>query len=86
MAEVNPKELKRVDEQLKFARDRIRFFRSRRGLTQSQLSVLMGVTKTRISDLEAGMYDAQLSTYLRACRALGVSMSEFFDGCPWWSR
>ena len=50
--------------------------RTRRGLTQEQLAVNVGLSQTFITRLELGQYDPTLSTLVRLAKALRVSVAD----------
>ena len=50
--------------------------RTRRGLTQEQLAVNVGLSRTFITRLELGQYDPTLSTMVRLAKALRVSVTD----------
>jgi len=55
---------------------RLREWRDRRGLTLKGLGELSGVHFVSIARLEAGQLDPQLSTLLKLCRALGITLNQ----------
>lgn len=62
--------------------------RSRRGLTQEQLAVTAGLSRTFLIRLELGQYDPSLSTLVRLAKALKVSVTELLgesvSASQWW--
>ena len=62
--------------------------RTRRGLTQEQLAVNVGLSRTFVTRLELGQYDPTLSTLVRLAKALRVSVTdllgESMSGSVWW--
>jgi transcriptional regulator with XRE-family HTH domain len=62
--------------------------RTRRGLTQEQLAVNVGLSQTFITRLELGQYDPTLSTLVRLAKALRVSVAdllgESMSASVWW--
>lgn len=51
---------------------RLAAIRLQRNLTQAELAGLAGVSKRTVERLESGAVAAQLSAFLRICRALGL--------------
>jgi transcriptional regulator with XRE-family HTH domain len=62
--------------------------RTRRGLTQEQLAVNVGFSRTFVTRLELGQYDPTLSTLVRLAKALRVSVTdllgESMSANVWW--
>ena len=62
--------------------------RTRRGLTQEQLAVNVGLSRTFVTRLELGQYDPTLSTLVRLAKALRVSVTdllgESMSANVWW--
>ena len=62
--------------------------RNRRGLTQEQLAVNVGLSRTFVTRLELGQYDPTLSTLVRLAKALRVSVTdllgESMSASVWW--
>jgi transcriptional regulator with XRE-family HTH domain len=62
--------------------------RTSRGLTQEQLAVNVGLSRTFITRLELGQYDPTLSTLVRLAKALRVSVTdllgESMSASVWW--
>jgi len=55
---------------------RLKEWRERRGLSQRKLGELSGVHYVSIVKIEAGRLDPRLSTVLKLCQALRVSLSQ----------
>jgi len=55
---------------------RLKEWRERRGLSQRKLGELSGVHYVSIVKIEAGRLDPRLSTILKLCQALRVSLSQ----------
>lgn len=55
---------------------RLQEWRKRRGLSLRQLGEQSGVHFVSLAKLEAGKLDPQLSTLLKLCRALRVSLTQ----------
>jgi transcriptional regulator with XRE-family HTH domain len=47
-------------------------------LTQEQLADLAAMSQSRITEIETGIIDKRISSYISVCAGLGVSMSEVF--------
>ena len=62
--------------------------RTRRGLTQEQLAVTAGLSRTFLTRLELGQHDPSLSTLVRLAKALRVSVTqllgESMSARQWW--
>jgi transcriptional regulator with XRE-family HTH domain len=62
--------------------------RTRRGLTQEQLAVTAGLSRTFLTRLELGQHDPSLSTLVRLAKALRVSVTELLgesmSARQWW--
>lgn len=62
--------------------------RTSRGLTQEQLAVNVGLSRTFLTRLELGQYDPTLSTLVRLAKALRVSVTdllgESMSASVWW--
>jgi transcriptional regulator with XRE-family HTH domain len=62
--------------------------RTRRGLTQEQLAVNVGLSRTFVMRLELGQYDPTLSTLVRLAKVLRVSVTdllgESMSASVWW--
>ncbi|MGH7181715.1 MAG: helix-turn-helix domain-containing protein [Nitrospiraceae bacterium] len=62
--------------------------RTSRGLTQEQLAVNVGLSRTFVTRLELGQYNTTLSTLVRLAKALRVSvpdlLGESLSATVWW--
>lgn len=62
--------------------------RTRRGLTQEQLAVTAGLSRTFLTRLELGQHDPSLGTLVRLAKALRVSVAELLgesvSASLWW--
>ncbi len=62
--------------------------RTRRGLTQEQLAVTSGLSRTFVTRLELGQHDPSLSMLVRLAKALRVSVTELLgesmSARQWW--
>lgn len=68
---------------------RLKFFRSKRDLSQVELSKLVGISGKQISDYEVGTSKPRQATYLKILSALQITDTEFrttnitnYDGLP----
>jgi transcriptional regulator with XRE-family HTH domain len=59
---------------------KLREHRQRRGLTQVELSLISGISRATIADLEAGKRGAYRSTVRKLARALKVKPRELMEG------
>ena len=55
---------------------RLKEWREKRGLSQRKLGGLSGVHYVSIVKMEAGRLDPQLSTLLKLCRALNITLNQ----------
>jgi transcriptional regulator with XRE-family HTH domain len=69
-----------VDVGLRRLGRRLRALRDARGLTQERLAERAGVDAKHYQALESGLSNVTFATLLAVARALGVSLSELFDG------
>jgi transcriptional regulator with XRE-family HTH domain len=62
--------------------------RVRRDLTQEQLAVTAGLSRTFLTRLELGQHDPSLSTLVRLAKALRISVTELLgesvSASQWW--
>ena len=62
--------------------------RTSRGLTQEQLAVTAGLSRTFLTRLELGQHDPSLSTLVRLAKALRISVTELLgesvSASQWW--
>ncbi len=62
--------------------------RTRRGMTQEQLAVHVGLSRTFVTRLELGQYDPTLNTLVRLAKTLRVSVTELLgesmSASVWW--
>jgi transcriptional regulator with XRE-family HTH domain len=67
---------------------RLQRLRTSRGLTQEQLAVTAGLSRTFLTRLELGQHDPSLSTLVRVAKALRVSVTELLgestSARTWW--
>ena len=59
---------------------RVRALRQEKGLTQEALASLCGLDRTYISGIERGKRNVAMRNVHTIARALGVSLSQFFEG------
>lgn len=57
----------------------IRFYREKKGLTQSELASLLGVSKNAISSYECGDYNPTLNHAVQLCVLLDVDFCKLFQ-------
>lgn len=57
--------------------DRLKFFRSKKGLSQQQLANLVGVSRKQISDYEVGASKPRQATFIKVLDALGLDAETF---------
>jgi len=60
-------------------RNRIRDYRSDKGLRQEDLGALIGVSRQTINAIEKGKYDPSLPTAFRLAKVLEKSIEELFE-------
>ena len=58
---------------------RVREYRKKRGLSQSELAALSGTTQNTISAIENGCYNPSLLTAYSVSRALKISIYNLWD-------
>ena len=63
-------------------RQKLRELRIKRGLTQSQLAAIVGLSASHVSMIESGKREVRVNTMITLVEALGSSMCEFFDDAP----
>jgi transcriptional regulator with XRE-family HTH domain len=61
---------------------RLKEWRERRGLSLRKLGDLSGVHYVSLAKLEAGQLDPQLSTLLKLCRALHITLNQLVGVAP----
>jgi transcriptional regulator with XRE-family HTH domain len=64
-------------------RQRLKYARKKAGLTQSQLSKIVGVTQTTVSEIESGRKGSKKSNvflFYKLSKALGVTMEWLLMG------
>lgn len=66
------------DRRLKKIGSNIKEYRIKNGLTQSQLATRMRSNSKRIMEIEAGNVNLYLTTIVKLCTCLNISMSEIF--------
>jgi transcriptional regulator with XRE-family HTH domain len=60
--------------------DRIRVRRLRQNMTQEQVFLAAGISRTTFQDVEGGTSDARISTLLRIAHVLGVHVTDLLRG------
>lgn len=58
--------------------NRIRQYRERLGMTQEKLGETIGLTRTSVTNMEAGRQKFQVGTIYRICAAFHISPHELF--------
>ncbi|MBR2506217.1 MAG: helix-turn-helix transcriptional regulator [Bacilli bacterium] len=59
---------------------RIKYLRKRKGMTQEELSLICGVTRKYMSDLEVGRRNPTLKTLEKIANGLEIDISELTKG------
>ena len=59
--------------------NRIKALRNIKSLTAENLAWLSGLSKSGISDIEAGRNNVKVITVKKICKGLGISLAEFFS-------
>ena len=63
----------------KFIRDRISILRTKKGISEYNMSLDLGHSKSYVQSISAGRALPSLSEFLYICEYLGVTPKEFFD-------
>ena len=71
-----PNQTPEIDPDRHFFGTKIEQLRLARGLTQTQLAELSGVSQPHVSALERGLWDPRLGTLLAMARALNVEPAD----------
>ena len=58
--------------------NRVKEYRTRRGLSQEGLAIKSGIGRSTISEIEAEKHDPTVSVAAALARALGVTIEELF--------
>lgn len=58
---------------------RLKTIRQKKGLTQLDLELESGISRTEISRIENGLKNIEFYTIVKLAEALGVNLSEFFQ-------
>lgn len=58
---------------------RIRTLRNSLGLSQEKLALKAGIDRTYLAGIESGKRNATITSLEKVVRALGISLSDFFD-------
>ena len=59
--------------------NRIKHYRSERGLTQAELAALVGVTRKTVNTVENGIFTPSALLAIKLAQALGVSVEKLFS-------
>jgi transcriptional regulator with XRE-family HTH domain len=70
---------KRYKIEIKAFGKRLKSIRQKKGLTQLDLELESGISRTEISRIENGLKNIEFYTIVKLAEALGVSLSEFFQ-------
>lgn len=68
------------DRRLKKIGINIKEYRIKNGFTQSQLATRMRSNSKRIMEIEAGNVNLYLTTIVKLCTCLNISMTQIFKG------
>ena len=60
--------------------ERIRSYRSERGLTQKELAYMANLSKSQVSQIEIGSSGASVSSLFRIAEALNIKLGQLFHG------
>ena len=69
----------RVDTLIKKTGSRIRYFRLRKNMTMSELSIACNIEYAQLSNIELGISNTSISHFFVITKALDISLSELFD-------
>ncbi len=58
---------------------RIRFFRERKQISTNKLANLAGISQSYVRDIEIGNKNPTIEIIFQLCKALGISLKDFFD-------
>jgi transcriptional regulator with XRE-family HTH domain len=72
----------RKTDALKLLGERVAKLRRSRGLTQEQLAERMGMSRNHIADIELGMRNTGVWSFLLAARALEMDAGDLFSDFP----
>jgi transcriptional regulator with XRE-family HTH domain len=72
----------RKTDALKLLGERVAKLRHSRGLTQEQLAERMGMSRNHIADIELGMRNTGVWSFLLAARALEMDAGDLFSDFP----
>lgn len=59
--------------------ERLKALRKARGLSRNRLAQMSGVSQSYLSDIEAGKKNPTVEVLNRLCKALEISLVEFFE-------
>lgn len=60
--------------------NRLKHLRSKKGLSQLDLELQSGISRTEISRIENGLKNIEFMTIVRLAEALDIRISDLFDG------
>lgn len=78
-----PKVMRDKREALERLGRNLRGARLRVGLTQRELAGRVGISRSYLSELEAGAYECRCLTAMRLAGGLGIRIEELLDGIAW---
>ena len=70
---------KRYKSEIKAFGKRLKSIRLKKGLTQLDLELESGISRTEISRIENGLKNIEFYTVVKLAEALGVTLGEFFQ-------
>lgn len=59
---------------------RIKQLRKEKNMSQEQVAFSANISLSQISKLESGRHNTSISSILSICRALNITISDFFNG------
>ncbi len=59
---------------------RIKHLRKEKDMSQEQIAFSANISLSQISKLESGKHNTSLSSILSICKALNITVSDFFNG------
>lgn len=59
---------------------RIKQLRKEKDMSQEQIAFSANISLSQISKLESGRHNTSISSIMSICRALNITISEFFEG------
>jgi len=70
---------KRYKSEIKAFGKRLKSIRLKKGLTQLDLELESGISRTEISRIENGLKNIEFYTIVKLAEALGITLGEFFQ-------